>query len=376
MSEASPEFPPELVELILRELRGSKRDLASCSLVCRGWMVLAKNQMTLRIGDPQTIPGFIDLVQSPTSSLSATTRRLRIRGRHFQKETVPLRVLEMLPQFSQLQHLTLWCRFPDLLPVRLPVLTRLFLSGIFPSYSTFARFMTGFPALQDLTLCEVAWNFSPDEDDTPTFTFPSLELKSASFSWEFSRLAVERRIENIILSLWTPRVIVAHRGPTTIPLHYLKTLSKYLQHLGGHLQYLVLPRRVAQNDFSMLDFSHSSNLRHLKIHQAVTTMNSLAWALPELEPMLANIGSCCSLEILILTVRVAWGMGSSWLPLPQFLVELLDKPQFASIQEIRFAMHGSPVLRDPSVQQNFESTLIAALPKAVADKLTFIKDTY
>lgn len=78
------------------------------------------------------------------------------------------------------------------------------------------------------------------------------------------------------------------------------------------------------HDLSVLDLSRSISLRHLKIRQAVTTMNSSTWALPELEFMLANFGSRCPLETLILTVRVAWGMDSSWKPLPQFLAKLLD----------------------------------------------------
>ncbi|KAJ7039142.1 hypothetical protein C8F04DRAFT_1087264 [Mycena alexandri] len=403
----SQRLPPELCELIIQELRDSPQDLRSCSLVCRGWMVLARGQMTLHVHyhycytEARPIRAFIDLVQSPTSTLFATARRISLRSNPERRwngdQETHLPVLKMLPQFLQLRYLNLWCSFPaDATPVRLPMLTHLRISGKFTSYRSFARFMSGFPALRDLALCDVSWESSAEDllsmtgsfptlqdlarydvdwEPSDDFTFPHLELKTVTLSWmTLSWVDTVRSggLENVLRSLWTPALTVYHYNHRGFARNYLQSLSNYLHHLGGHLQYLCLPTGIVQNQVCMLDFRHNTGLRHLEIENAVDisrTSRSLIWASADIECILANISPYCRLETLKLTVRNIGHSSSLWKPIPQSITELLNG-QLATIPEIQFIVLDSDgLLADPVARKYFESVLFAALPNSASSKV-------
>ncbi|KAJ7039145.1 hypothetical protein C8F04DRAFT_1087273 [Mycena alexandri] len=211
-----PPLPPELFELIIQGLRGSPQDPA----------ILQPSQMTLLVHyhhyDTQPILSFIDIVQSPTSTLFATVpvefffaRTQNTAGIETKKPIYPFPGRFRLSRFPCLHSST--CL------------------GNSQSYASFARFMTGFPALQDLELYDVNWEPSLDH-----FTFPHLELKTVTLSWDPDCLPPVRGIESAILSLRTPALTVHHLG--LFPTDFSQIISKYLHHLGGHLQYLCLPK--------------------------------------------------------------------------------------------------------------------------------------
>ncbi|KAJ7782815.1 hypothetical protein B0H16DRAFT_468718 [Mycena metata] len=267
-----------------------------------------------------------------------------------------------------LHHLNLWCSFPEDFALTLPTLTSLRLSGKFSSYGSFARFMTGFPALQDLALYDVNWEASPDD-----LTFPRLELKSLTLSWDPDFRPPAKAIESVILSLRTRALTVYHMG--IFPADYLRSLSKYLHHLGGHLQYLCLPMEIIQRKVCMLDFRHSTALRHLKIENAVSVSvrhaaGPSAWASPDVERILANIIAHCRLETLSFSAQSGGSKNYSWKPLPQWITELKLNVNLNAIREIRFIVVGLSGLRDSDGRKDLESVL-SALPQSTIGEIVF-----
>jgi hypothetical protein len=226
-----------LIELIIEELHDSSQDLSSCGLVCRGWFRFARSHVTIFL-NAQNIPRFIDLVQSPTTTLFSSIRRLDIWVPQ-EGLQIHLPILQMLPEFIRLRSLVMWCGFPAGLPL-LPALTELELFGKFVSYSSFVSFMSDLPALQNLTLDGVVWDDSPD----PHLTFPTLELKTVSLDW-----GPQHPVEHIMFSLHARRLILSF-WPDPSP-DWLRSISKYLCHLGDHLRYLQLncesPEQLSQH---------------------------------------------------------------------------------------------------------------------------------
>ncbi|KAJ7609195.1 hypothetical protein DFH06DRAFT_1346510 [Mycena polygramma] len=120
LDDGPPRLPADLVEPILRELDDHRPALLSCSLVSQGWLPLARNHLVLLL-KPQNVTEFFGLLQTPTSFLLSTVRRLNIS---ISRSPVQGPLLRMLPEFKRLRSLSMWCTFPDDLPP-LPALTEL-----------------------------------------------------------------------------------------------------------------------------------------------------------------------------------------------------------------------------------------------------------
>ncbi|KAJ7640050.1 hypothetical protein DFH06DRAFT_1216447 [Mycena polygramma] len=221
----SPHLPADLTELIVEELCDSSKDLSSCSLISLGWLPCARK----RFLSARKIPAFLELVQSPLTTLFWTVRRLEIWiSRDDPHSEVHLPILEMLPKFQRLRGLTMWCNFPVPLPA-LPDLAEPELSGVFASYASFVRFMSDLPALRSLTLDEVSW----DDFSDPQLVFPPLELRTVTLDW-----GSLTPIPHVMLPL-RPRMLILSFWPDPAS-EWLRCISSYLRHLGDHLQYLQL----------------------------------------------------------------------------------------------------------------------------------------
>ncbi|KAJ6589098.1 hypothetical protein B0H19DRAFT_230699 [Mycena capillaripes] len=186
-SELASHLPPDLIELIIENI-DTLQALSSSSLVCRLWLPFARNRLPVFLS-PWRIPGFLELLESPQTTLFSTLRQLKIWASS--DEQVHIRVLQTLPKFSRLRWLSLDCSFPVDMPA-LPQLTGLSLSGKFASYASFVRFMSDLPALQILALSQLLWDDTLD----PQLTFPTLDLEVVSFNW-----GSQLPIEHIMFSL-------------------------------------------------------------------------------------------------------------------------------------------------------------------------------
>ncbi|KAJ7039192.1 hypothetical protein C8F04DRAFT_1392633 [Mycena alexandri] len=321
MSMASfPRLPPELVELVMHELYESSKDLARCSLVCREWTVCARNHIAFSLVE-KTIPEFL---QYPKIFI-ATVCRLRIDAPSFSLSYEP--ILKMLPAFPRLHDLTLLCSFPDRFPMdlpHLPLLKKLKLSINFSSYNGFVGFVSDLPALQDLTLLDVGrWKNS---QPFPILTFKALTLHLPTIP------------KHVMLSLRSENLTLEFDDILSFP--YRKSLSQWMRNMGVHLRCLHLdgddPEFVV---LARADFRCNTNLKHLRLRNAV----QLSWrhdavVSRKVVPLLAAISPHCRLETLILEVDTVMDNHGSK-PLADFLVEILDTPQFAAVQQIRLLVN-------------------------------------
>ncbi|KAJ6456999.1 hypothetical protein C8R47DRAFT_1164821 [Mycena vitilis] len=313
-----PRLPADLIQPVIQELADHHPTLLSCSLVSQGWLPLARNHLTF-FTKPQNMTEFSALLQSPTSFLLSTIRRLDISH-------APGPLLQMLPQFRRLRSLSMWsAAFPDDLPL-LPALTELELWGYFPSYSSFAQFLSNLPTLRSLTLA----NFKCDASSQNRDILPSLELETASFEC--------REEFTDALFVWAPltRELTWGFAEQDMSPQYLEKLSRYLYRLGTRLRYLGLDFWTTQHieRARELDFSHNTGLNHLRLGDTVmfgydpAPASSEVNISPHLERLLSQITPHCRLQTLSFGVETESGRASSssppWLSLAQF-GQLLSK---------------------------------------------------
>ncbi|KAJ6589096.1 hypothetical protein B0H19DRAFT_1248658 [Mycena capillaripes] len=335
------QLPPDLVELIIENVDGLQ-DLLSCSLLCHAWFPLARNRIPFYLSH-QVLPGFRDLLQSPQTTLFSTVRQMKLWAPS--ASSAQRSILKMLPSFSRLRSLNIYCTFVDLPP--LPQLTELKLSGTFASYATFVRFMSDLPALRGLSLSDLRWDDVPD----PRLTFPTLHLEWVSLNW-----GGQMPIEHIMFSLRTRRLtwnVGAGVRDDMLPA-YQKSMSKYLRHLGGHLRHFLFGCELSEHvDIAAsLDFRHSTGLKRLSVGRAVRCSvfgaDFEATVSPHLTTLLAKVVPHCSLATLIVSVCLETGR-PPWKSLPQF-AELFAAPQFSAVREIQFVI-------DEAFRGDFEAKL-------------------
>ncbi|KAF7364919.1 hypothetical protein MVEN_00362400 [Mycena venus] len=256
-----------------------------------------------------------------------------------------------------------WCdlrQLPYFLPIYTPPLPY-YLLGSFGTYASFVAFMSNLHALRRLTLHLIDWNDSVE----PPLIIPSLELEALSLGW-VNGLPTE----DIILPLRTSSLTLTSYWPQLSP-DWPRCISRYLHHLGDHLQYLRLkwvpeehPNRVLR-----LDFSHSTALKHLHVNRAVrfdilATSSNIDVA-PGLERLLAIVTAHCRLETIILGVTTGIHVHPiPWTPFAQFAA-LIDTWQFATVREIQFVVYDSASRSQgsaPCAREHFESLLSTFLP--------------
>ncbi|KAJ7605945.1 hypothetical protein DFH06DRAFT_1310019 [Mycena polygramma] len=331
-----PRLPADLIEPVIQELSDNRPALLSCSLVSQGWLPLARNHLTLLLTPPNIVE-FAALLQSPTSFLLSTVRRLDISNGGPGPVHGPL--LRMLPEFRRLRFLSMWCTFPDDLPP-LAALTELVLCGEFPSYASFARFLSGLPNLRRLKLGDY---FICGDSLQPTVTFPLLELETARFECD------KQFMDS--MHMWAPltrRLTWGFADDDMSP----EGLSRYLCRLGPRLRYLNLdfwtPKLIDRA--CEVDFNHTIGLQHLRLCDTVIFSYdpmSRSWEVnisPHLERLLSRITPHCRLQTLTFGVETdLWGAsphGPPWPSLAQF-AQLLDAPQLAGVREIEFVVDGN-----------------------------------
>ncbi|KAJ6480584.1 hypothetical protein C8R47DRAFT_1218773 [Mycena vitilis] len=328
----SPRFPSELAELVVEELRDSQPNLFSCSLVCSEWLAFARSHVPISL-TAQNIAVFIQLLHSPRATLFSTIRQLHISmGDHDHGVHLPL--LQLLPRFTRMRSLDMSCKFSDDLP-SIPQLTELRLNGEFGTYAGYVRFLSDLPALQSLRLDGFFWKDCP------------------------------------------------RSPPLVVPFPFLDlNISKYLHHLGVHLQYLHLNCEFVDHIGSAagFDFSQSSGLRHLRIGSAIHFHRTIMLVPPQLEGLLAGVTPHCRLETLILNVHTNdIGFPPRWMPLSQFAQLVLDIPPSATVREIQFILDGPASCLDAykisarSVLERFEALLPAILPSIPTRRVVCIE---
>ncbi|KAJ6467526.1 hypothetical protein C8R47DRAFT_1201132 [Mycena vitilis] len=333
MSVSQPNLPPELIALILSHLRDSRHDLLGCSLVCRGWLPFARNELDILL-TPSAIATFLELVASPSTTMLPNLRSLRIWS---SPHSLVSPILRILPGFESLRSLELWHVILEGLPPALPLIEKLGLTQTtFPSYICFRDFIAGLPVLQTMTLNGVSWTTGPESEER---AFPVLQLESLEVDCAESlaldivtRVTRTRRLKLVV--------------PAFAPSSLLATISRYLRYLGKDLHQLVLNYRGFKLDhLYTLDFGHSSALTLLKIENALRlTISTDGEPTVLVRPMLSALVSQITLHVplrtLVLEVQGGLITMEVWAPLAEFAT-LIDTSPSPPLRTIQFLVNGS-----------------------------------
>ncbi|KAJ7101843.1 hypothetical protein C8R43DRAFT_1244174 [Mycena crocata] len=139
---AVPRLPPEIIAIVIENLRSSRHNILACSLVCRGWLAFSRNHLDRCIGG-DSAAAFLELIAAPAATLAATLRTLRLL-----RHDTPIRwgVLSMLEKFSSLRSLESYDG-----------------TTTFASYSGLVAFMAQLPSLQVLDFGNVLWAIGPGQ---------------------------------------------------------------------------------------------------------------------------------------------------------------------------------------------------------------------
>ncbi|KAJ6467519.1 hypothetical protein C8R47DRAFT_1325992 [Mycena vitilis] len=331
------DLPPELIAHILSWLRGSKSDLLKCSLVCRDWLPLARNNLDIVVY-PLNSSQFLELVASPMNTLVTPIRNLHIAS----FPTLVRPVFLMLGQFVSLRSLALRDAAPEStdLPV-LPLVEELHLySTTFPSYASFVGLVTKFPALLRLKVMRVTWTEPPVHGE---YTFPPLDLHALEIDWNPDMPA--GALQAFMAAVLTHSLkLISSDNPSTA---FVSALSEYLRTLGTHLTSLDL-EYAARNlgAFVPIDFSHSTGLKHLSFGAGVGLMvpqgePPFVTVCPAITLILSSIATHASLHTLILNVFADSYGDWTWKPLHHFAALLQTLP-FASPRTVQFLVSCSP----------------------------------
>ncbi|KAJ7679370.1 hypothetical protein DFH06DRAFT_1166393 [Mycena polygramma] len=361
--QLAPRLSSDLIELIIGDINAPE-DRSSCSLVCREWLPFARDRRRITLLPPKTAE-FLDLLQSPTTTLFLTIRHLRIWDPSGLQTHLSMSLFPILPKFTRLLRLDTNFDFPSDFPP-LPSLVELSLCGNFTSYASFVRVMAGFPSLRRLTIAGVRWAGSTD----PSLKFPTLYLDTLVLYWGASE-GVRYPIELLMSSIRT-RGVTLHLGrdlrtPESAPrVAFVRAISEYLHCLGDGLRTLrFYPEPKDIKLLSTLDFHLSTGLQHLGIHDPVYYSSSGGITLsPDLTTLLTTMAAHCPLETLTFSVRLR--PFKNQVPLSE-LAELLASSQFASIRTIRFVvsrwdLHNKFGLELSAVMQSSTARVVCIAP--------------
>ncbi|KAJ7728132.1 hypothetical protein DFH07DRAFT_851252 [Mycena maculata] len=356
-----PIFSSEVYQRIINPLGDD--DLLTCSLVCRGWCVLARNQTRIRVHS-ENVREFVKIVNSLTNTFMASLRCIDIivGDSRANRRLVPL-----LPRFAALRTLKFWSMGKEDLPA-LPGLVQLDLAGaIFPSYARFRAFMACLrPTLRNFTFCNVSWESGNPDEAHP---FPRFDLESFDLDW-----GPRPPTEEILFAIRARRVALSF-PKDMVDAPFFDLTSRYLRFLGAHLKRLELNCDEQLDQVASVDFSACTGLQTLQISDALRFNVDRRFSVtlsPALSPLLACIAPHCRLRHLILVVQTAATVEMrSWKPAER-LVEILDAQNMATVRAVKFRVDGTPFWRGGSASaahKNCAPLIHAAVPSSASRRI-------
>ncbi|KAJ7438174.1 hypothetical protein FB451DRAFT_1449795 [Mycena latifolia] len=361
-STTPPNLPPEVVDLVIGNLRSDPITLRTCALVNRDWLSTTRHHLYEALYLPhRNIQTFFDLLQCPRNTFVSRLRGLYAVG--FQYNEI-IQLWPFLPAFSYLRALHIYGKlellaFNDdaILPPCLPYLESLGLyRAKFSSYYTLATCLLQFPSIKTLKLVDVTCTAGPVQSPKATL---GLNLDALDFTLS---PGIPGWLEWIDFSLGAPCLHVEFGADD-------RSFEDYLASQGTNLRNLTL---TFQKESQLSIFSerpvlqHNTGLRFLKITRCFTIYGETNGqthirVAPALGRLLRDPG-LAQLDHLVFTVALEAGAileaGSS------DGAELLDGIGFAGLRRIEF--WGPWDTANDILGRQFKSAITALLPLQTA----------
>ncbi|KAJ7148330.1 hypothetical protein C8R46DRAFT_1128178 [Mycena filopes] len=310
--DEGPVFPPELLEIIIQNLRGSNTTLKQLGLVNRTCLSASRHIIHQSVSVPSELTAsFLDLIASPENTYTSTLEAMEI-GLD-EPTTTTAALIPHLPDFPRLKCI-------DILPTTfvftyqfpvLPLITTFSLHAaswhaptIFHSRADIQVLLASFPGLKSLELGPVRWVYTPS---TPSVVPPTrrreldtLSIPASQMDGQFiATLALD------VFALW-PRALVVDLQKVELSSQILHGLDTYLRLLGSHLHTLRIKRGTYS---SPLEVSSNPALHTITLDLAIHWnyhLGSKDWSLsipPALPTMLHSLQPQ-SLDVLVLGVHL------------------------------------------------------------------------
>ncbi|KAJ7184830.1 hypothetical protein C8R46DRAFT_1343826 [Mycena filopes] len=312
--EDGPVFPPELLEIIIQNLRGSNATLKELGLVSRACLSASRRILHQSVSVPsERTASFLDLISSPENTYIAALEAIEIGL----EEPTTAALLPHLPQFPRLKRI-------DILPTTfvftyqfpvMPLITTLSLHAaawhaptIFHSRADIQTLLSSFPGLKNLNLGPVRWVYTPPSARSRSVVPPpQRELDTLSIPASQMDAQFIVTLASDVFALW-PRALVVDLRRVELSSQILRGLNAYLRLLGSHLHTL----RVKLGTYSSpLEVSSNPALHtialDLAIHWNYDDLGSKTWHLfipPALSSMLNSLQPQSLVDILVLGVHL------------------------------------------------------------------------
>lgn len=258
------DLPQDVIDRIIRLLRGNYRTLRACCLTRRAWVQQSQkeihraifldcNRVFPRSPDRYTSPHlaqnvlFLDAVMLPLPPIPDTPHRDI-------KEAQML--YHLFGRLTQLQHLTLttteWLCAADgraHLMAAFPRVRSLRLADVrFRHVTDFLYFLSAFPSLEQLRLDGVSWVHPPDEETAnawksyaPLHALPGHRLRRISFGCWYAEF--DREVASDIVRTWLARGAWAELEVEWHAREDVGALPELLAAVGPSLSYLQIGLR-------------------------------------------------------------------------------------------------------------------------------------
>ncbi|KAJ6550427.1 hypothetical protein DFH09DRAFT_1319922 [Mycena vulgaris] len=354
-SRYAPRLPPEVVDLVIDNLREDFVTLRICGLVSRDWLVTSRHHA---LYVPYwNIHTFLDLLNSPLNTFFFPLRGLHLLG--VQQDNIS-QIWPLLPAFSSLRTLHLYGKQLTLgkdsvIPGHLPLLKSFGLSmAHFASYDILTTFLSQFPSLKTLKLVSVACDAGPVAIRKATL---QIQLNMLSFTLYPGILGWLKAID---FSLSAPCLEVDFLEEDT-------DLGDYLKFHGKNLRHLTLKFRAESqlSIFSEHPVLHANDsLQSLKISHCFTISGEYRIRVaPALGRILRHLAHSRIDQLMFVTA-----LESAGAPAPASsssdAAELLDGIGFAGLRRIEF--HGPWDSAHDILRKQFTSAILALLPLQAA----------
>ena len=359
-----PKLPAELNDAIIDHLHNDKASLATCALVCKGWVPASRHHLFRSVViDPMHVAAFISLVQSPLSTIPGHISHFGMQDiRNLDK--ILILCLNCLHSVTSLCLMNFQWRLLEPATVALTqstfgaVAELAFQSVNFNHFDQFAYFMSGFPRLQKLVVRQLSWKVETHtlfDRWIPPATLRVLDLDLCPLADIMGCMRTH---------LPVPPIHTVHfRGLTT---RWLFGVRDFLHALGSSLEHLSLTYHFSDSDQLLsvselcqhFDLSHNLSLRtidlEMNLHQLFLPLSPLVKATPQL---LSQITSSTMEEVSfrILVHRSSDLLSMDW----DSLDRVFTQSQFARLKWIHISL-GCCV--DEDTARGWVNTISTKLP--------------
>lgn len=227
----------ELVDIIIDYLHEDKPSLGACGAVCKSWLPPSRYHLFSSVRLDNSLGAFLDLLDSPTTSIPPHVRSLRIKYGSHTSDAIPRLARHLLAvRYLYLERicfseLSTEARLACLSSELFKQVTSLNLDHvIFDSLDQLAELTCSYPFLEHLFLSRVNW-----EHTSPSITY-KWSLPASLRVLELRHIPNQHTFINTLFDYRKHHIETVHLS--LIPKAAIHSTVTFLRNIGVHLHHL------------------------------------------------------------------------------------------------------------------------------------------